>query len=222
MSSLDGERAWRDITNRIDDTTKEDYFRLNVPLEGAEPLLDDVDCIEALRESVHVQPQGSRDRIIVTSALLVASFHFELDVLPKYEFGQYLCTGMIRCRNNFDAVLKTLVRIHTNNLELINETENLGSLTVDDICLNCHVYHKRVSFHVRQLEDAVTIFVKINDLERRKISGFPHSMQWFVKQQQLDAPFGRSDHDKLSLSRIRLYIYHKAGRGAGKQGIKRR
>ena len=29
MSSLDGERAWRDITNRFDDATKADYFRLN-------------------------------------------------------------------------------------------------------------------------------------------------------------------------------------------------
>ena len=222
MSSIDGERAWRDITNRFDDATKADYFRLNIPFDdAAEPLLDDLECIDTLRQSVHLQPQGSRDRAEVASALLVASLYFELDTLPKYEFGQYFCTGIIRCRNDFDGVLKSLARIHTKQLEFATETENLGALTIDDICHNCRLYHKKIRFHVRHLEDTVSLFVKINDLERRKISGFPHSMQWFIKQQQLDAPFGKIDHDRAILSKEELCIYQKAHRDACRVPMKR-
>lgn len=222
MSSLDGERAWRDIANRFDDTTKADYFRLNVPFEGAEPPLDDLECIDGLRKSVHLQPQGARDRADAASALLVASFYFELELLPKYEAGQYLCTGMIRCRNDFDAVLKSLTRIHTSQLELMTEIESLGILTMDDVCKNCHLYHKRVQFHVQQLEDIITISIKINGLERRKITGFPHSMQWFIRQQQLVAPFGTIDHDRALSMKHQSCISHDAHREGQRKTVKRR
>ncbi len=203
MSSLDGERTWRNIANRLDESTKADYFRLNVPWTGEEPRLDDVECIDTLRRLVQLQPQGSRDRTRIASALLVASFYFKLNEIPTFQTGQYLCTGMIRCRNDFRAVSSSLLRIHNTQLELTTDTESLGLLTSDDICEQCHVYCKTVQFHVRYLEDVVTLFVKINGLERRKISGFPHSMSWFSRQQHLDAPFGRIDHDLESLTKCR-------------------
>lgn len=221
MSSLDGERAWRDVSNRLKDHEKDDYFRLNVPFEGMEPHLDDVECMETLRRSVHLQPQGARDRANIASALLVASFYFELDSAPHYELGQYHCTGMIRCRNDFEAVLKTLARVHPDQLEFMTETENLGFLSPNDSCRTCHLYHKRVQFQVRRLEDVVTISVKMSSLERRKISGFPHSMLWFVREQQIEAPFGRADHGASSAPRSDPCIFRPAHRGISrKRGLK--
>ena len=196
ISSLDGERAWRDITNRLDESTRSDYFRLNVSFEGTEPPLDDIGCMTSLRRSVHLQPQGAQDRMNVASALLIASFYFELETPPLFQVGQYLCTGSIRCRNDFRAVCNSLATMHTNELEIVTETESLGVVTANDLCEVCRLYHKKVQFHVRQLEDIVTIFIRISGLERRKISGFPHTMQWFMTRQRLDAPFGRLDHDQ--------------------------
>lgn len=209
MSSLDGERTWRNIANRLDESTKADYFRLNVPWTGEEPRLDDVDCMDALRRLVQLQPQGPRDRTRIASALLVASFYFELDGIPTFQTGQHLCKGVIRCRNDFRAVSSSLLRIHNTQLELTTDTESLGLLTSDDIYEECHVYCKSVQFHVRSLEDVVSMFVKINGLERRKISGFPHSMSWFSRQQHLDAPFGRTDHDLERLTKCLACTSHQ-------------
>ncbi len=195
MSSLDGERAWRDSINRLDSNTRADYFRLNVPYLGAEPRLDDIECIGTLRSSVHLQPQGSRDRSSIACALLTASFYFELDELPNLEAGQYLCRGTIRCRNNSRAVLRSFAKLYKSGLDFTTGTETLGSLTYDDICDTCHVYGKRVQLNVRQLEDVLSISIRINGLERRKISGSPHNILWYAKQQALDAPFGRVNHD---------------------------
>ena len=203
MSSLDGERAWRDLTNRLNEDSRTDYFRLNVSFTGEEPRLDDVRHIEDLRKSVHLQPNGRGDRAKIAFALLVTSFYFELDGKPMFEGGQYLCAGFIRCRNDPHAVLQALANIHSTGLEFVTETQGLGTLASDDICPTCRTFCKRVLFHVRQLEDIVTMSLRVSDLERRKISGFPHSLQWFVRQQHLEEFFGTADHDSQSHSRCR-------------------
>lgn len=84
MSSLDGERAWRDLANRLDDNSRGNYFRLNVPFSGGEPRLDDVGRMDELRQSVHLQPEGPRDRKRIALAILVTSFYFELDTIPIF------------------------------------------------------------------------------------------------------------------------------------------
>ena len=195
LSSLDGERAWRHSVNHLDNSARADYFRLNVSYSGEEPRLDDVNCMSSLRKSVHLQPQGSKDRASIAYALLAASFYFELDVLPKFEAGRYVCQGTIRCRNQFERVWKSLTRLKHAPLDFATETEHLGLLTPDDICVHCHLYGKKVQFNVRRLEELVSISLRVNELERRKISGCPHDVHWFIRQQRLDAPFGRADHD---------------------------
>ncbi len=194
MSSLDGERAWRDLANRLDEDSKADYFRLNVSFPSDEPRLDDVGCMNDLRKSVHLQPEGPRDRTRIALALLVASFFFELDNLPTFEGGRYFCQGSIRCRNDPRAVIRALNKLYGDQLEFVMETGALGFLSATDVCATCHLFGKKAQFYVRHLEETVNIHLKVNGLERRKLSGFPHSMAWFVHQQQLDAPFGNAEH----------------------------
>ncbi|KAK3167630.1 hypothetical protein OEA41_010757 [Lepraria neglecta] len=202
MSSLDGERSSRDLVNRLDDSSKADYFRLNVSFRGDEPRLDDVQCMEDLRRSVQLQPDGPKDRASIVFALLVASFYLELDTetVPAFEANRYCCRGFLRCRNDSRAVLNSLAKIHSN-LEFITDFESLGTLTLDDICSRCHLYCRRVQFSVRHPDDVFSINLKVHGLEQRKISGFPHSVTWFIHQQQIDAQFGNAAHDKLQLYR---------------------
>lgn len=194
MSSLDGERVWKELGNRLDEDSKADFFRLNVPFQGDEPRLDDVGCVDELRRSVHLHAEGPRDRTKIALALLVASFFFELDTVPWFEGGRYLCQGYIRCRNDPKAVIHALIRLYGAQMEFTFETGTLGALSVEDVCSTCNLYCKKVRFYVRHLKENVKMHLRVNGLERRKLSGFPHSMAWFVHQQQLDSPFGNAEH----------------------------
>ena len=194
MSSIDGERAWRDLANRLDDDVRADYFRLNVPFAGDEPRLDDLGYLDTLRTSVHLQPDGSRDRTKIAFALLVASFYFELDRVPTFEQGRYLCEGSIRCRNEPCAVIQSLRKMYGNRLEFTMDSGILGPLGVEDVCSVCRLYCKKAQFYVRHLGETVSMHLRVNGLERRKLSGFPHSMTWFVRQQHLNSPFGNAEH----------------------------
>lgn len=216
MSSLDGERAWRDLANRLDDKSKPNYFRLNVPFSGEEPRLDDVERVEELRRSVHLQPDGPKDRTGIAFALLVTSFFFELDTIPIFEEGRYFCQGVIRCRNNPRSVTRSLNKLFGTHLEFTTSTVSLGLLSVDDVCGTCQLYQRRVRFYVRHLEETVNIYLKANNLERRKLSGFPHDMAWFVSRQRLSMPFGNADHDNpgnFKCGACRAYNAHPIGLG---------
>jgi len=220
MSSVDGEHDWRNLANRLDDKSKADYFRLNVPFEGDEPRLDDVRCMDELRRSVQLQPDGPRDRASIAFAILVASFFFELDRVPVFEANQYHCQGFVRCRNDPKAVLQSLGKTYSN-LGFVTEFESLGTLTTEDICSSCHLYCKKVQFCVRHLDDVMHINLKAHGLEQRKISGFPHSMTWFIEQQQLDDPFGNVAHDVPGSYQCRACGVFDPGNTISRAGAKR-
>ena len=79
------------MTNRLDDNTRADYFRLNILFKGDEPRLDDVELMDELRRSVQLKPNALRDRSSIAFALLVASFFFKLAVIPIFEANHYIC-----------------------------------------------------------------------------------------------------------------------------------
>ncbi|KAL9128704.1 MAG: hypothetical protein Q9217_002665 [Psora testacea] len=173
MSSLDGERTWRDSVNRLDDQRRAKYFRLNVQLDGQEPRLDDVKQIEGLRDSVHMQPDDGKDLERALTALLTASFYFELAMRPMFKTGVYNCRGFVRCRNDPRGILEALARIVPHQLDLTMSGES----------------------YVLHLEEVINLSIKCGEGQVRSLSGFPQSVAWFGKQQSLDAPFGTADHD---------------------------
>ncbi|KAL8939686.1 MAG: hypothetical protein Q9216_003226 [Gyalolechia sp. 2 TL-2023] len=195
MSSLDGERAWQDLENRLDDCSRSDYFRWNIPLYGEEPRIDDIEQIDRLRASVHVQADREENRRQTAVALLAATFYLELKDIPPFECGQYTCHGMIKCRNNFEAVLEALTRLCGDGITFRTDQIGLGSLSGNDMCSMCGRYVKDVVFNVRHLEETISIRLQYQQRHRRKISGFPHSVSWFLKQQRLRNDFGASEND---------------------------
>ena len=195
MSSLDGERAWQDLENRLDDYTKADYIRWNVPFYGEDPRIDDINQMERLRASVHMQVDGQENMRQTAAALLSATFYLELTSRPKYGAGHYTCHGTIRCRNDPGAVIKALRRLFGDCLTFKTEHITLGYVSRHDICSICGEYSKAVVFTVSHLEEPITIFLGRGQCMQRKISGFPHPLSWFLKQQRLENKFGGSDQD---------------------------
>ncbi|KAK5163302.1 hypothetical protein LTR04_002627 [Oleoguttula sp. CCFEE 6159] len=194
MSSLDGENTWKEVENRLDDTSRQNYFRFNVGMTDA-PSIDDVTCMETLRRSVHFQPSGPSSLAELVSALLISCFYFQLDFLPHFESGFYRCEGSIRCRNNGTTIVNAMKRVYTSQLEFVTDSGTLADFNGrDDVCTWCHRYSKRLVFYVRHPTDTMSMYLRTSDQTRRRISGFPQSIEWFVKQQRLDATFGLPDH----------------------------
>jgi len=198
MSSLDGQSVWRDFVNGLDERSREDYFRFNIFFPGKEPAIDNTDQMNILRESVHLQTHSAQDCIDTASALLISSFFFELTTCPKFESGLYHCQGNIRCRLKSSTIIQSLTNLHPSSLEFVTDSETLAFfLGQTDVCCLCHRYCKRVEFYIRHPSDMMTIYIRIDRQKRRKISGFPQTMNWFTRQQNLDVVFGTSDHSNL-------------------------
>lgn len=195
LSSLDGQGTWRELMNRLDETSRGDYFRLNIAFSGQEPAIDDIECMNDLRASVHLRPRISRDRKSIASALLASAFFFKLSAIPLFKSGVFHCQGTIRCRLQGTVVVQALARIHSSILLFVTDFGTLGHLNPSkDVCGLCHRYRRHVEFYIRHPSDAMVIYLQSDHHERRKLGGFPQTVDWFIQQQNLDAVFGTANH----------------------------
>ena len=208
MASLDGERVWTELKNRLDENVRSDYFRFNISLPEVDLCLDNINQTDELKQCVRLQPSGEDDRKETACAVLAATFYFELTRIPFFEAGQYMCEGTIRCRNNARATISSLRKVHGPHATFSTDNETLVILKEADICKRCKGYSARVKFHVRYLEDNTNVYLNFSPNERRKIGGFPHSMSWFIREQGLDADFGWPDHGRPSFNACATCRYH--------------
>ena len=191
MSSFDGESNFRDIVNSLDHETRQDYKRLNVVLPRKEPAIDNTSRMDELRQLVHLNPQMIRECEEIIYTLLIASFYFELSTNQSQLSGnQIRCLGMIRCRLPGEVMMELLERIHPSRLSLVTHGRALGLYHGKrDLCPSCRQYRKSVEFTVHDLGQLVSTYISSARRPRRKLSAIPQTMQWFIDQQHLDAPF---------------------------------
>ncbi len=195
LSSLDGEGTWRELMNRLDERSRGDYFRLNISFSDQEPAIDDIDCMNDLRASVHLRPRMFQDIKSIASALLASTFFFELITIPLFGSCMFHCQGIIRCRLQDNVIIQALARIHSSNLSFVTDFGTLGLLNPkEDVCHLCHRYCKQVDFYIRHPSDSIVVYLQSDPHKRRKLGGFPQTMDWFVRQQNLDAVFGTANH----------------------------
>ncbi|KAL9083483.1 MAG: hypothetical protein Q9165_008510 [Trypethelium subeluteriae] len=193
MSSFDGESVWRDLQNRLDERAKRDYFRFNLEMQDT-PLIDDTSRMNEFRQSVSAQPSTREHCHDVTIALLVSCFFFELETVPCFDKGVYRCEGTVRCRTASENVARVLSAQYTR-IEYVTDGGVLGAFdSYHDVCWACRRYSKRLLFYVQHPSDVISLELRLGDHQRRRLSGFPQSMEWFVRQQGLDADFGAPDH----------------------------
>ena len=90
--SLNGQNSWDDHWYGLEEETKTKHFRLNLPLVGKEPEIDDVDAMQSLYDKVthHV---GDIEGI--ARAFMAVSFFFELDGPLVRDGPFYICYGSI-------------------------------------------------------------------------------------------------------------------------------
>jgi len=203
--SLDGESTWQQFIDSVDDAVKRVSFRFNTELRNA-PDLDDVSQLVELMTMVRRKPEGSYSRRQVLLTLLCSCFFFMLDCEPEPESGQYRCRGAVRCRRDCESVIVTLQQFHIGPFDILKDDRVVGTISgADDICKDCRLLHNPVTFLTPNLEETVTISLRLNPQIRKTIAGFPQSMQWFVKQQMLDTTFGTPDHGHRGAPKCSAY-----------------
>ena len=172
--SLSGENSWNDHFHGLEQDTRENHFRLDLPLDY-EPKLDDVDKMSQL-EDLTRSNLGELDSI--ARAIKAASFFFELD-LPIADRGQsYMCSGTILSRSpNSQALVENILAEFPHARFVDQYNTPLGSLTTADICEACGRYQICVDFKVHHPNQLVSIELEFSKLHQRKISSFPRLME---------------------------------------------
>ena len=164
--------------------------------------MDNTSWMDELRQLVHLNSQMIQECEETIYALLVASFYFELSCIPSpLPENQIRCLGTIRCRLSGEVMAELLEQIHPSCISFVTHSRALGYyFSKRNLCPSCRRYRKSVEFTVRDLGKLTNIYATSARRPRRKISAFPQTMQWFIDQQHLDAPFGTAYHRSLNRS----------------------
>ena len=189
--SLNGQLSWEDHWHGLDEEEKKRHFRLNLPLVGQEPRIDDVDKMQYLRNQIY---HHLGDMEGIARAFKAASFFFELNGPLVFEGGQYTCHGSILSRSPDSRALAQSLRTSYPFAQFLHQESSLGYLAAKDLCELCGRFQKLIKFHIRHPSDRVNIQFSFSRLFRRSISGCPQPMEWFIKRQRLNAKFGLPDH----------------------------
>ncbi|KAL4929402.1 patatin-like phospholipase family protein [Aspergillus undulatus] len=191
--TFDGRVPWLEQYSRLDDNAKENYFRFD-PCFREMPSMDDTKCMDYLSDQTRIQSSW-QDSSEAALALLVSSLYFKLDAVPQYQSGFFHCRGTIRSRCSPEPLIRRLSQLEPGRQDFFKDQLNLGlHLSSADVCSSCHRYSLAVRFYVRNLDEKITLSLRLGATKRR-LSAFPKSIQQFVEEQALDSPFGHSNHD---------------------------
>jgi hypothetical protein len=195
MRSLDGEKVWREISNSLTEREKGRYHRLNLPIQGKEPTLDDFVTIDALKAQVRSWIKVNQRFLPSLDSIYASMFYFELDSYPRYSDNTYKCVGHIHCR--IDMPLNGRRRLY----ERLDSTSSyflvLGHPTrcVDYIPTSSSIppFKGRIQFTVESLDENIGLTLLGLTSSPTTISGLPQTVAGLVRTQQLRSPFGRAD-----------------------------
>ena len=193
--SLNGQNSWDDHWHGLDEETKKNHFRLNLPLEGKEPGIDDIGSMDSLYKKTMCH-QG--DMIEVIRAFKAVTFFFELDRSLVKDGPFYICYGSVLSRSPDAPRFIRLLTSEYPYAQFFNNGTSLGYISNNDICKLCGRYTKLVAFRVRHSSDQADIYLRFARLFHRRISAFPNTIDWFTKKQKLNAVFGQPNHKSIA------------------------
>ncbi|KFZ02091.1 hypothetical protein V500_00459 [Pseudogymnoascus sp. VKM F-4518 (FW-2643)] len=137
--SLNGQNSWDDHWHGLDEETKTNHFRLNLPLEGKEPSIDDIDSMDSLYQKT-MSHQG--DMMEIVRAFKGVTFFFELDRALVDDGPFYICYGSILSRSpDSPRFIRRLISDYPY-AQFFNHGTSLGYISNNDICKLCGLYTK--------------------------------------------------------------------------------
>jgi hypothetical protein len=197
IATFESQSTWRELWNGLDEQNRQNFFRLNVGFPGPGPAVNDATCMEELSRCVQTRPQGTSERFESMSALLISNLYFELNGAATYQSGFYHCKGSIRCRLNAHVIIRAILRLHTDDVEIWSDNTPTGyKLTEGDICPACYVYQRPVEFLRRSISETPALSLRWNGGCERKLGAMRESISWFEQHQGLRSFFGSANHGR--------------------------
>ena len=178
---LDGESAWRGITNRLTGSQKSKFFRLGYQFQGEPPSLDDSTQVHLLRQMVGASSANMERE---TLALWASMFFMELTAEPVYMVGQFTCKARVLCRfADARSLVELMNRLYRKPQIMIGDTRliNMGGRGV--MCAHCGHFEQPITFDVRQLDSLITLSLAFDKNSRNELASFPKSVKWFLDKQ---------------------------------------
>ncbi|KAK4960688.1 hypothetical protein LTR66_012941 [Elasticomyces elasticus] len=194
MRSLDGERAWKELNNTLPVEVRKRYHRLNFPLPGQEPSLDDVTIMHELKNRTLEHLKSDVQMQLVRDSLLSLMFYFEFDEFPQHKDGRYDCAGHIFCRLDLPHEGRKALYLElqaTSSYFVV-----LGSPVpcVETIPKCTPPFKRRIRFDLLSLDEILGVTLRGITSQPQSISGLPRNAREIVKAQRLRSPFSRTDH----------------------------
>lgn len=195
MRSLDGERVWREIFNSLSIRDRGRYHRLNLPIQGKEPTLDDTMAINNLKSQAQEWVRSNQRFSSTLNSAYASMFYFELDEYPVYTQGGFACVGHIYCRINIP------LQGRRHLYEKLDSTSSyflvLGEPTrcIDYIPTVSSVppFKRKIEFTIETLDDTIGITLLGLTSSPTTISGLPQTASELIQKQCLQSKFGRVD-----------------------------
>jgi len=197
MTSLDGQRIWDDLWNRLPAEARDRYFRLNIRFDGKEPDIDNIAEMESLIVPGKRLPTDWETCLKIIRSLISKQFFFELDGCPLYRSGQFLCSGHIFCRFNGDLQLALLIYLRRMHARFFISDRPIAELLshVPPNALPGGKFENGVEFVIRSCSEPISLFLHLSG-HAREISGFPTTIDSLIHAQNLNCVFGSDNHHK--------------------------
>ncbi len=132
--------------------------------------------------------------------LIASLFYLELDALPVFEKTHFKCRARIGCRwspSNL-ALLRLLSRMgRTETRFYINGRAYSGAdQEIMNVVHKGRPFWRPVEFELLHLKEEVNVSITGITTTPRNISNCPYVLEHLIRDQGLDHPFGREDHQK--------------------------
>lgn len=200
----DSDAAWKGLVTRRPAQRQAAYVRFDIRLDEAPSALDDVDNMDLVAQIARDTALNSRQVALLARCIRAELFVFELDATrpPRLKGGAYRCIGHIYCRLRagtvkFATFMRQLAQrsavFQCQGRPLPSGSAFLlpASGTADDDDAN---FCQTVVFQVSSRHALCRIALQEAPSSVCDISGSPFTLDGLVKQQKLDAAFGRDDH----------------------------
>jgi hypothetical protein len=196
--NLCGERQWKEIINSISTESRHRYHRINLPLSGKEPRIDDTSMIESLMHQ-------TQSMLLTTQA--ISTFHFswlaslffaeiQRDGVQE-EHSSFRCAATIFCRQNLS---RSGIKGLYEKLRSMQAYFLVNGNPIPCITWTRPAFFRRdIEFQVEDLTQPLFVALGMhNSGERWPLSGLPRAVSDLIEEQGLNAPFGRADYESMS------------------------
>ena len=213
------ERAWKQVT-KVECDGNGQLFRFDIQYDGMGPSLDNTTDLLYMDRLATTTIRASSKLYQLADTIRAELFFFELDDMPQFGRGGFVCYGSIRCRLSpgSDGLVAVKERLKSANATFLVQKAIVPVPNEESPKFECKLTLKlrsrRELFHIWLCEEGSSC----------EISGSPFTIEKLAEMQHLSVPFGSADHREPqdSLGTFDRILLRKRARSISHRNHKKR